>query len=254
MRRLILIAVAGLALVGAGAAVAWEGQSKSVTKVSTTFTAGTGSNVRTSTCTGSDGTYVSTSGRWTGTAVNASGDAALNGNATVDAFLLVNTTTGVGTVSGRLRIDTTDGKHTAANFDAVYSGGHVVGLAEGHGSSGQRIVGNISADWASNTGFQNGKLGGTAGGDAVELSHGGCRPETVKPETIELHGAVTLGTNNATLTVANVTCTVPPNLASTVASLHNGDRVEIKCTSASGTNTLVQVKGERDHGQNKHDD
>jgi hypothetical protein len=253
MRRLIWIAAAGLALVGAGVAVAWEGQSKSVTKVSATFAAGTGSDVRTSTCTGSDGTYVGTSGRWTGTAQNAAGDAALNGNATIDAYLLINQTTGVGTVSGRLRIDTSDGKHTAAGFDAVYSGGHVVGLAEGHGSSGQRIVANISADWTPTGGFANGRLGGgTAGGDAVELTSGGCRPQTVKPETIELHGAVTIGTNNASVTVAGVTCTVPSNLTSTVASLHNGDRVAIKCTSASGTNTLVQVNGEHSNGKDKH--
>jgi hypothetical protein len=254
MRRLIWAAVGVVALLGAGIAVAHEGESKSVIKVSTQFTAGTGADVRTSTCTGSDGTYVTTRGRWTGTAVNASGDAALNGNVTIDAQALVNTTTGVGTVEGRLRIDTSDGKHTGVNFDAVYSGGHVTGLAEGRGSSGQKLIANLSADWASATGFQSGKLGGgTAGGDAVELSPGGCRPAPQpKPETIQAHGAVSLGANNATVTVAGVTCNVPSNLASAVGSLHNGDRIEIKCLSASGTNTLLHVSGERRDKQGKH--
>ena len=69
MRRLILITAAGLALLGAGIAVAHEGGSKSVKQVAATFTATTGSNVQTSTCTGSDNvTYTTTRGRWTGTA------------------------------------------------------------------------------------------------------------------------------------------------------------------------------------------
>jgi hypothetical protein len=222
-----------------------------VTKVSATLAAGTGSDVRTSTCTGSDGTYVTTRGRWTGSATSTAGDAALSGTLTIDAAALVNTTTGVGIINGRLRIDTSDGKHTSAAFDAVYSGGHIAGLAEGHGSAGQRLVANLSADWSSTTGF-NGQLGGgTAGGDAVELSRGGCRPTPApKPETIEAHGALTLGASNASVTVAGVTCSVPSNLASTVASFHNGDVVAIKCTSASGTNTLARIQGK---GGERHD-
>jgi hypothetical protein len=253
MRRLILIAVTGLALVGAGVAVAWEGQSKSVKQVSATFTATTASDVRTSTCTDSSNvTFTTTRGRWTG---SAAGDPTLAGTATLDAEFLVNSS-GDGIVSGRLRID--GANHSSAEFDGVVSGGtHIAGLAEGHGSAPwNKLVANLSADWTSSGGFTNGKLGGgTAGGNAVVLTSGGCRPAAPpKPETVELHGAVTLGAGNATLTVAGVTCNVPSNLASTVGSLHNGDRVEIKCTSASGTNTLVQVKGEHNHGKNHDND
>lgn len=254
MRRLIGIAAAGLALLGAGIAVAHEGQGESVKQVSAAFTATTASDVRTSTCTDSSNvTYTTTRGRWTG---SATGDPTLTGNATLDVEILVNSS-GDGTASGRLRID--GANHTSANFDGVVSGGsHIAGLAEGRGSaSWNKLIANLSADWSSTGGFTNGKLGGgTAGGNAVAVTSGGCRPASPpKPETIELHGAFALGANNATITVAGVTCNVPSNLASTVAALHSGDRVEIKCSSASGTNTLVQVKGEHGNGnQGKHHD
>jgi hypothetical protein len=243
MRLLTWIAAAGFALLGAGIAVAHEGGSKSIVKLgATTFLAQTGSNVTTSTCSDGTNTYATTQGRWTGT---TTGDAALAGNVTIDAKAVVNQTTGVGIMSGRLRFDATSGRHANAAFDAVYSGGHIAGLAEGHGDdSWNRLVANISADWSSGSGFSNGKVGGTAGGDAVLVTSGGCRPP--KPETIEAHGIVTVA-NSTTITVAGVSCGVPSNLSGTVTALHvNSDRVEIKCTSSGGTNTLVRVSGHHD--------
>jgi hypothetical protein len=213
--------------------------------VSATFNATTASNVRTTTCTGSDNvTYTKTRGRWTG---SAQGDPTLSGNATVDAELLVKSA-GDGFVSGRLRID--GANHTSAWFAGVVAGGtHIAGLAEGHGNAPwSKLVANLSADWTSGGGFVGGKLGGgTNGGNAVILTSGGCRTTTPKPETIEAHGALTLGANNATVTVAGVTCNVPSNLSADVAKLHVNDRVEIKCTSASGTNTLAHIERRDDH-------
>ena len=250
MRRLILIIAAGLALLGAGIAVAHEGGSKSVKQVAATFSAATGSNVQTSTCTGSDNvTYTTTRGRWTGgpaTTTLPAGDTSLNGNVTIDALLIVNSA-GDGYVTGKLRID--GANHTSAWFEGVISGGsHIAGLAEGRGSAPwSRLVGNFSADWSAAGGFQNGKLGGgTAGGNAVVLTSGGCKPpRPPKAETIELHGNVTI--NGNVVTVAGVNCTVPANLTSDVAKFKNGDRVEIKCTSAGGTNTLARIGGHHDH-------
>lgn len=242
MRRLMWIAAAVVGLLGAGIAVAHEGGSRAVKQVSATFTATTASNVRTSTCTGSDNvTYTTTRGRWTGA---ATGDPTLTGNATVDAELLVNSA-GDGFVSGRLRID--GANHTSAWFEGVISGGtHIAGLAEGHGNAPwSKLVANLSADWSSAGGFQAGKLGGgTTGGNAVILTSGGCK--SPKPETVEAHGALTLGANNATVTVAGVTCNVPSDLSTKVANFHGGDRVEIKCTSASGANTLTRIEGRGD--------
>jgi hypothetical protein len=240
MRRLIFIAATALVLVGAGIAVAHEGNGKSTKQVSAAFTAASASNVRTDTCTNSNGIYTTTRGRWTG---SATGD--LSGNATIDAEILVNPS-GDGTVSGRLRIDGTD--HTVAQFDAVIDGkGNLAGLAEGHGSADwNKLIANLSANWSSTAGFTSGKLGGgTTGGNAVVVTSGGCNPTaSSKPETIEVHGAIT-AVSGTSITVAGVICAVPTTISTT--ALHIGDRVELKCTVSGTTNTLVRVSNSGDH-------
>jgi len=246
MRRLTWIVAAALALLGAGIAVAHEGHTNSITPVSAAFTATTASNVRTETCTGTAGTFTTTRGRWTG---SVSGDTTnnLNGNATIDAQIVVGPT-GDGTVEGRLHIDGTN--HTGAGFDAVIDkSGNFAGLAEGHGSAStwNRLLGNISGNWTSTGGFTGGKIGGaTSGGNAVLLGRGGCEPQKPpKPETIAAKGALTIGTG--TVSVAGVTCTVPANLTANVAKFKANDRVEIQCTSAGGTNTLTRISGHDEH-------
>jgi hypothetical protein len=246
MRRLILAAAGALVLVGAGIAVAHDGNGKSIKQVSATFTATTPSNVRTSTCTAADGTYATSRGDYTGTAVST--DPTLNGNASVSAESVINTTTGFGTVDGRIRIDTADGKHTVAQFDAVYSkDGHISGLAEGHGSehSWNRLVANLSANYTAAGGFANGLLGGTTGGDAVEVSSGGCKPaSSSKPDTIEVHGVIT-AVSATSITAAGVTCTVPSTIST--SALHVGDRVELKCTVSGTTNTASKIDADHHH-------
>ena len=244
MRRLIWVAAATCALLGAGIAVAHEGHTNSIAPVSATFTAATASNVHVETCTGTGGTYTTTRGRWTG-AVSGDTTNNLNGNATIDAQIVVGPT-GDGTVEGRLRIDGTN--HTGAGFDAVIDkGGNFAGLAEGHGSaSWNKLIANVSGNWTSTSGFMGGKIGGaTSGGNAVLLSRGGCE-NTSKPGTVEARGIVTAASTTS-ITVNGVTCNVPSNLSTTVAALHaNTDRVEIKCTSSGGVNTLAHLEAK--HG------
>ena len=250
MRRLIWIAATVLVLVGAGIAVAHDNNGKSIKQVSATFTATAASNVRTDTCTATDGTYVSSRGDYTGTATST--EPTLNGNASVSAESVINTTTGYGTVDGRIRIDTADGKHTQAAFDAVYTKGHIAGLAEGRGSEGSwnKLVANLAADYTAAGGFANGKLGGTTGGDAVLVSSGGCQQSSsTKPETIDVHGAVTAASATS-ITAAGVTCVVPTTLSTVVTALHVGDRVELKCSVSGTTNTLVSVNGDHQSGDN----
>jgi hypothetical protein len=43
------------------------------------------------------------------------------------------------------------------------------------------------------------------------------------------------------ITVAGLTCSVPPSLAAKVATFKVGDRAEIHCALTNGTNTLVSV-------------
>lgn len=250
MRRLIFAAASVLALIGAGIAVAHEGQSKSVKQVSAQFTATTAGNVRTETCTGSDGSYATTHGEWTGTSTS-SDEPTLNGKATIDADAIVNTTSGVGTISGRLRIDTSDGHHTSATFDAVDTNGTIAGLAEGRNADqGAKLLANLSASFDAAGGFSNGKLGGgTLGGNAVLVGQGGCTPQPApKPETIDVHDAIT-AVSSTSITAAGVTCAVPSTLSSAVGSLQVGNLVELKCIATNGTNTLQKVEAshERQH-------
>ena len=116
MRRLIWIAASVVVLVGAGIAIAHGDNGKSIKQVSATFAATTASNLRTNTCTATDGTYETTRADYTGNAIST--EPTLNGTASVSAKSVINTTTGFGTVNGRLRIDTADGKHTVATLIA----------------------------------------------------------------------------------------------------------------------------------------
>src|SRR5262249_48051842 len=206
MRRLIWIAAAGLALLGAGIAVAHEGHANTITPVSASFTATTASDVHSSSCTGTDGTYTTTRGRWTGAVSNAT-DASLNGNATIDAQI-VSGPKGR-TLEGRLRIDGTS--HTGAGFEAVIdTSGNFAGLAEGHGSaSWNKLIGNVSGTWTSGGGFTSFQLGGgTKGGLAVLLSRGGC--ESPEQEGLEGHGSVGICTRTGA--GARATRNAPPTL------------------------------------------
>ncbi|HEY3921015.1 MAG TPA: hypothetical protein VGL76_02775 [Gaiellaceae bacterium] len=262
MRLILIVAALGL-LTGVGVAVAHDGHGgKTVAAASATFTATTAGNARTETCTGSDGNaYATTRGTWTGTSTGDSNSPSLTGNATIDATAVVNTTTGYGTVSGRIRIDGTSGGHVSANFDAVDTNGVIAGLAEGHGSpQGGQLVANLSASFAPTgtaTGFTNGKLGGgTTGGNAAFVTSGGCQPQQPqKPDTIKADGIVS-AVSATSITAANTTCAIPSNLTSTVAGLNltvGSSTVDMKCVAANGTNTLQSINADKGpHGDDKH--
>jgi hypothetical protein len=251
MRKLVLLTTAAAALAVAGLAIAHGVDNKSVTAVTATFAAQTVTDRKTETCTGPNGhTYESTKATYTGT---AAGPAELTGPITFEAKSLVDTTTGDGVISGKLRIDTAGapGK-TDAHFDGVLHAGTVAGLAEGHTSTPDtKLIANVSGAFTTATGFAAGSKigGGTAPGYAVDVGPGGCKPAPApKPDTIKVHGAVSAITPNATaptsITAANVTCTIPPALQSKVAglTLAVGDQVELECTSAGGTNTLTKIE------------
>jgi hypothetical protein len=247
MRRIIGITAAALLLVGVGVAVAQS--ERSIKQVSATLAATAASDVRTSTCTGPDGkTYTKTHGTYTG--ATAGGDWGANAPVRIHASSLINSD-GDGVVEGRLRIEAADGRHVHAHFTTVYSDGPIAGLAQGHASSpGGKLIANFSADSYSGTGgFTNVKVGGgTTGGYAVLITRGGCRPgETPKPkpEKIEARGAITELPAGA-IKVAGVTCTVPSDLASTVAKFKVGDYVRIKCEVANGATTLTRISGRHD--------
>jgi hypothetical protein len=241
-RTLILASAALVALVATGLAVAHgiDG-TKSAKSVAGTFATGTPSQFKTRSCTTTDGkTLVATEGVYTGT---AAGDADVAGPATLRARSLINSTDGVGVVSGTLRIDVASGGDTVAHFDTVYSAGQIAGLAIGHAQDRHaKLLGNLSSafNFSSTGGFTGGKLGGaTTGGAAVELGPGRCEPSQPIKETSEARGTVAaLGTS---VTVASLTCTVPASLQAKVTSLV-GMRAEIHCSLSGGVNTLVKIE------------
>jgi hypothetical protein len=246
MKRTIAFAAAtAVALVAAGLAVAHGLDSgASVRALAGTFDAKTASRLDTRTCTTADGkTIVTTTGVYTGA---AAGDADLAGNATLRARSVINTTDNVGVVSGSLRIDVASGRDTVADFSAVYSGGSIAGLAVGRAHDpSARLVANISAGFGSTTGFSGGKIGGgTGAGAAVEVGPGRCQTVKTVPQKSEARGTIT-ALPPGSITVAGLTCTVPPNLQDRVSKLAVNDRAEIHCELVNGTNTLTRVEGKR---------
>ncbi|MBV8079178.1 MAG: hypothetical protein JO186_02240 [Actinobacteria bacterium] len=247
MRKLALFCTAAVALVCAGIAVAHGLDSKSVKAESASFTATTAGNVQTGTCTGADGTYATSRGTYTGTISNST-DTTLNGPVTIDAESLVNSTTNLGTVTGKVSLGTNNDGHDedgALHFEGVYSGGNVAGVVEGRlQGSNTSLLANFSAAFSATGGFTNGALGhGASGGDGVEITSGGCDPQQApKPETVRAEGAVS-AVSSTSITAAGVTCTIPTNLQSQVAALNlaTGTRVELECTVANGANTLTAI-------------
>jgi hypothetical protein len=238
-RSLTLIALVITALAAASIAVARGlNDTKNARAVTGTFTATTASHVSTRTCTTSDSkALVVTDGVYTGA---ASGDPDLTGNATLRAHSVINTTDGIGRVTGTLRIDVA-GRDTQAQFDTVYSGGSVAGLAVGHAHDpAARLVANLSAGFTSSGGFTDGKLGGSSGGAAVELAPGTCRPMRTIKEHSAAHGTVSANTGSS-ITVAGLTCSVPSALQTKVGTFPTGSRAQIRCTLVSGTNTLDSI-------------
>jgi hypothetical protein len=245
MKRTLAVTVAAAAALSAtGLAVARNLNSNTnVRAVAGTFTATTASRVDTKTCTTTDGkTLVTTNGTYTGL---AAGDPDLTGNATLRARSTINTTDNVGVVSGSLRIDVASSRDTFADFNAVYSGGSLAGLAVGHAHDpGARLVANLSAGFTSAGGFTNGKIGGTAGGAAVELGPGRCQSVKTVKQHSEARGTIS-AVSPTSITVAGLTCAVPANLQERVAKLTTNMRAEIHCTLMNGTNTLTRVDAKR---------
>jgi hypothetical protein len=242
MRKLSVLAVGVLALSVSGLAVGMGLHgSKTAKLVAGTFTATTASQTFTRTCTTQDGkTIVVAHGKYTGT---ATGDPDLTGPITVFANSAVNTTDGVGVVSGRLKIDVASGRDTVAHYDAVYDHGNIAGLARGHAHGPfVDLLANLSAGFSTAGGFTSGKLGGgTAGGSAVELGPTRCVPNRPPTEKSAARGTVS-AVSSMSITVAGLTCAVPPALAAKVATFKVGDRAEIHCALMNGTNTLVRVE------------
>jgi hypothetical protein len=240
MRKLTFVVAALIALTATSYAVAHgiEG-AKNAKAVAGTFAATAGSTTSRTCTTADNKTIVVTDARYTGA---ATGDADLTGPITLRARSVVNTTDGVGTVTGSLRIDAA-GKNTQAAYSAVYDHGNIAGLAAGRAhESKTALVANISAGFDPATGFTSGKIGGgTAGGSAVEVGGGGCKPAQTSHEKSSARGTIS-ALSAGSITVAGLSCTIPADKSAEIlAKFKLNDAVQIGCAFANGANTLTSI-------------
>jgi hypothetical protein len=246
MRKLTFVVAALVALTATSYAVAHgiEG-AKNATAVAGTFTANAGTTTS-RTCTTTDNkTIVVTDAKYTGASTGA---ADLTGPITLRARSVVNTTDGVGTVSGGLEIDAT-GKNTRAAFSAVYDHGKIAGLAVGRAhESNTGLVANLSAGFDPAKGFTTGKIGGgTDGGSAVEIGSSGCKPSQPTDEKSRARGTIS-ALSATSITVAGLTCSIPSDKSADIlAKYKQNDTVEISCAFANGANTLTSISAKDHH-------
>ena len=122
-------------------------------------------------CTGSDGAYTITVGRYEGTMTST--NPALNGAVRIDVHSVYNNDEKAGWMRGKLRVAGTDSR-TAADFSAVNLDGNVEGLLSGRtGAPKAGLLANFSATFGSG-GLTDGKLGTGASGNEALLFNRGC--------------------------------------------------------------------------------
>ena len=173
MRRIILAAVAAVALAAGAIAIAGPPAS-GTTAVTATFAATSVSHLTTRTCTGPDGSYQFTDAQYSGTV--SSSDSRLNGRPIkIHAHTVYNTTKNLGTVRGDLRIDTTSAGQIKAKLVAVDTSGTLGGSVDGHAGRGTSLVGTLSGtNFNPATGFASGTSIGTDGSGAVLINPKPC--------------------------------------------------------------------------------
>jgi hypothetical protein len=164
------------ALVVTGIAVA-AGGANTVTP-SATFNAAA-KRVQTQNCTGSDGAYTVTHGRYEGTMTST--NAALNGKVRIDVHSVYNNDESAGWMQGDIRV-LGDDSRVQAKFQAVNLDGNVEGLVTGRaGKPKAGLLANFSATFGGG-GFTDGKLGTGASANEALLYNRGCVRDEKKPK------------------------------------------------------------------------
>lgn len=249
MRRFISLAVPSVvvALAAAAVAIAEGGGATSTQAVTATFSAAPSSDVKTVSCTASDGTYALTHGMYTGTASGSTAD--LSGPVTIRAQAVINTSKDLGWVRGELRIGPTNGQGSFAHFDAVYASGKLAGVLSGHvRDPHDKLLANLSASFQPErrlrqrrdrqherrrrAGLPPWRL---RAGQAAEAAEAG-------PEG---GGARVVAVSSSSITVGDLRCVVGNRLAADVAKLAVGAQARILCAYLDGQYRLVKLQAKR---------
>lgn len=166
------------ALTIAGVAVAAGAQTDTP---SATFDAAA-KRVATRNCTGSDGAYSITVGRYEGTMTST--NPALNGKVRIEVHSVYNNDEKAGWMRGHVRVLGTNSR-AAAEFSAVNLDGNVEGLLSGRaGSPKAGLLANFSATFGSG-GFTDGKVGTGASGNEALLFNRGCVDDKPKGDSTQ---------------------------------------------------------------------
>ena len=162
------------ALVAAGVAVA-ASSGPSVSSVRATFSATSVSNAHKVTCTPKKGgdTFQSSSATYKGT--SESTDGRLNGTLKISAHSFLDTTTGLGKVSGVYSIVGKGKAGVTGKFVASLSNGAASGFARGTVKGpGGHLIAALGSSFDPANGFSGGSLGSVTAGSGVVVSNGVC--------------------------------------------------------------------------------
>jgi hypothetical protein len=190
-RIAIPIVLVAAAVATAGVAAATR-HSQTTQAAAADFSAGSVSRSQSETCVSSDGTYQLTTATYTGNSISS--DPRLNGTLEIRASSVVNTTTKLGWLDGRLRIRGTNAG-ASGTIHAAIANGAAVGSVSGQGSRPEaKLVASLSAAFSPAGGFASGKLGaGSTGGAGVLYTRGDCRKAKRQISTAVFHLHLTPG-------------------------------------------------------------
>lgn len=166
------VAAACTALAVAGLAAA-HNRDAGVQSATATFNATSVTEKVQATCTAGGDTYAFTRAIYTGTATSS--DPRLSGPVTIRAKSLVDTTTGVGGLVGRVRIDGTDSSGAYGVVRAAISNSQAAGVvhAKLHGPGGW-LLASLGSGFDTASGFSAGTVGAATTGAGAIFSGGSC--------------------------------------------------------------------------------
>ncbi len=247
MRKSIFAVAALVALVASSVAVAHL-KSGNVSAVSATLSAPTTSHLSTRTLTCDGQTIEVSEGRYTGTSVSTTPD--LAGAIELRVHSVYNTTTKLGWVDGKLKINATDDRSNA-HFSAVNSNGKLDGWLSG--SAGHRdgiLFGSISGTFSKSGGLTDGQLGtGTGANTAVLATRSECSESTTTKPSVRLTVRGTVESITASEIkvkpsdgTASQTCTIGERKPE---HIEVNDKVEMTCLQREGKFVLEKISERR---------
>lgn len=251
MRRPLILTLVGLTALGTAGIALGHGSDTGLktSGVAASFTAAPAAGNASKTCTGGDGTYVISKGDWSGTATSS--NARLSGTIRIRGELGVNQTTGLGWLTGRVRIDGGSNGSTDAAGDlrAAIVNGKLTGFVSGTVHDEGAVFGSLVAS-VGTAGLTDGQLGGGTGTPAaVLIDRGRCTvadaADAAKP-VIAAKGTVS-ASSASSLTLQKSdgsaqTCAVGSDLTATVAKLKAGDSASITCGLVDGSYRLLRIE------------